>query len=683
LNGGKLVPTYQETKNTPYRSTDEKNIYKQNLDIKNPEYAPFPSIPAGPSSYDKGSSQNQMYMPSYQKTPAAKNQSDKLLVDLQVYQDQKKGNPLADKQARLPIEPFTLSSPFIPPQFSTYLSNFMKNFYTPFIYKDYHINIGGPTGDSSFASVIYEDAMPALDVYYSFKTLRDRNNLVDYIRGNFIKVSEGELTNFEGKNNSLISRLKLITLNPFDSNTFSANPYYNMPKRIEVFSSCYPIVAENSIAQCKKNSVGIIVRIFGITKVELIAKFPNYNNTNTNTNPNPNPNPNIPEYERYNIWREIKYYEYIRLNINKGFISPNFIQSYCFFLCTDADIDYSKNSNLDPSTIDKNKLLSSKLNIVLLTESPNKNLIQWTSDLYSTSGGTKQTQIYSGFKPVEVWEPIIFQMLTVFYLMDKLNFTIRNMTLIDNFYIKDVHQYNESGNQFWIYRINNIDYYVPCKGDLLMIDSNYKDNKDNKDLPKIISSEIFKSDENTDVKKMVITNAFNCFDSNIITSAQNIGTLGLKKPPDNIISLFDNIRKDLMDHDKNKDNTNIYETIMLKYFSKYLHNRIGTMIRDNEKDYIKKDDVVPFKRGDLVIYESKYETYEILLYLENKDEYTCECVTRTNRNNNMLITKSNDEKININKDLLHHYSNYEQIRQDVLPGQPAQSLDYLIETYII
>ncbi len=102
------------------------------------------------------------------------------------------------------------------------------------------------------------------------------------------------------------------------------------------------------------------------------------------------------------------------------------------------------------------------------------------------------------------------------------------------------------------------------------------------------------------------------------------------------------------------------------------------MIRDNEKDYIKKMDVTPFKRGELVIYEGKYETYEILLYLENVDEYKCNCISKEIKDGKIIVTPKS-----INKDMLYHYSDNESIKQDILPGQPAISLDYLIETYIL
>ena len=107
---------------------------------------------------------------------------------------------------------------------------------------------------------------------------------------------------------------------------------------------------------------------------------------------------------------------------------------------------------------------------------------------------------------------------------------------------------------------------------------------------------------------------------------------------------------------------------------KYIHNRVGTPIRDPELRYIIKSDIRPFRKGNLVIYESRYQNYDILLYLENKDEYTCECVTKENGN---CIIKT------ISKDLLYHYSNSEIIRQDIKVGEPSLNLDYIIENYVI
>ena len=117
----------------------------------------------------------------------------------------------------IPVQPIALTTPFIPPQFQSYLNNFMKNFYTPFVYKDYNINLGGPHGDHVQASLIYEDILPATDIYSSYKTVKERNNLCEYVRGVFIIADEGEIVDFYGGPRSLASRLKLTELNPYNN----------------------------------------------------------------------------------------------------------------------------------------------------------------------------------------------------------------------------------------------------------------------------------------------------------------------------------------------------------------------------------------------------------------------------------------------------------------------------------
>jgi hypothetical protein len=96
------------------------------------------------------------------------------------------------------------------------------------------------------------------------------------------------------------------------------------------------------------------------------------------------------------------------------------------------------------------------------------------------------------------------------------------------------------------------------------------------------------------------------------------------------------------------------------------------MLRDDEKAYIRKSDVRPFNKGELVIYETKYDTYEIVMYLENLDEYTCKCAST---DKGEMVIKD------CQKDLIYHYSENEIIKQDTLPGRPNISLDYIIETY--
>ena len=434
--------------------------------------------------------QTQIHTPETTFTSQAtttKSNTTQPLIDLQIYPDAtKKPNPLADKQqAMMPLQPFALSSPFMPPQFQSYFNNFMKNFYTPFIYKDYHINLGGPTGDHSRGTMIYEDALPPADVYSSYKTLRERNSLTEYVRGTFIKTDEGEFVDFKGGPNSLNSRLKLIQLNPYNTNIYSSNPYKGLPndQSFLIYKSCYPIVydKETSLAQCNKLSTGMNVRAYKLNLKEFVVKYfdsmtkmetVKFSNTVQyiidtmkselgDKTKLKDFDPELVPY-KFDVWRDEIYYGWIRNKINGQNICPNFVSSYCYFINKEANISFKKNGMLLDDLKDKStsELLCKEFTnciMLLLTESPNQNIYQWASNTY-VKDRSIQKMTHSGFKPDKHWKSVIAQMLIIFYTMDKYCFTVREMKMNANFYIKDLNIYGDV-KQFWQYTIENIDYY--------------------------------------------------------------------------------------------------------------------------------------------------------------------------------------------------------------------------------
>jgi hypothetical protein len=332
----------------------------------------------------------------------------------------------------------------------------MKNFYTPFIYKDYHINIGGPDGDHIQASMIYEDALPQPNVYTSYKSLKERNNLTLHIRSTFIQKEEGEIITFGGRENSILSRLKLISLNPYDSNRFSSNPYDSLPKDMFIYNSCYPIIFDRSGAttQCKKDSSSINMRVYRLKIQEAILinqiikkpiifdnttydfknkqllrdiisvlqdddldndnkklRISNYLDKELESRDDPDKikflnkfnfasraieeqkkqifsffnskiNSKLKElsFKEFNIWREIYYYKFIREEICKNLVSPNFVQSYCYFVDNNSKINFNRNGKIDLMS-NLTDLYSKKV-LVLLTESPTYSFFDWCSDIY-------------------------------------------------------------------------------------------------------------------------------------------------------------------------------------------------------------------------------------------------------------------------------------------------------------
>jgi len=612
------------------------------------------------------------------------------LIDLQVYQEPKKPmNPelLKAKQAmgNTPIPPIALTSPFMPPQFQNYYNNFMKEFYTPFVYKDYNINIGGPNANHVNASILYEDLLPPVDIYASFKSLNDRINLCDFIRSTFLKKYDGEETNFDGNKNSLNARLKLIELNPFGSTEFSNNPYYSLPNDMLIYTSCYPIVFDNKNyqVQCSKNSVGINLRVYEINLVELIVKYKDNNDLITkiqsNNNINNIQNLNNLNYKDYNVWREIDYYNYIRDRIVKDIISPNFIQSYCNFIDIKANISFQRNNNLNNNNVNNNQLnTNTNTNIVsiILTESPNKNIIQWATNYYKNNRNVN-TLVYSGFKTEKVWKNIIIQMLLSFFVMYKYEFVFTEMSLQDNFYIKDLNIKNI--NSYWIYNIDGIDFYIPNYGYLLLIDHSYKNNNNKY---KIIAKEF--NDTSNDIKNCVIYNTKKCLNQNNFTR-ENFGSLNAVSPPPNILNYITNINNQFNNefiNEFNNDNYDIkkFKNIICESLKNYVHNRVGTSLRggppqSNEVSYIIKNNINPFRSGQLIIYEEKFDSYIIVLFIEYIDENNSKCITKNDNNNNIIKELPND--------LLYHYSEFETIPQDIKSGDTIFTEENLIEKYYI
>lgn len=698
---GKIIPEHIEPINSPYHTTSAKQIYTQKKST-----FPQPYVKGGPSSMQE-TTQTQSN-PILNKTNHIQP-----LVDLQIYPDAiKKPAPLADKQqAMMPLQPFALSSPFMPPQFQTYFNNFMKNFYTPFIYKDYHINLGGPNGDHARGTMIYEDALPPADIYSSYKTLKERNSLCEYVRGTFIKSDEGELVDFKGGPTSLNSRLKLIQLNPYNTNIYSSNPYKGLPndQSFLIYKSCYPIVYDKNSgsAQCNKTSTGMNVRAYKLTIKEFVIKYFDsmtkmsglkfnkdieyiINSMKSELGDNTKLKDIDPELVPYkfDVWRDQIYYAWIRNKINYQLISPNFVSSYCYFINKESNISFAKNGMLLDQLRDKSvsELLSKEFTnciMLLLTESPNQNIYQWASNAYVKERSIHK-MVHSGFKPDSHWKSVIAQILIIFYTMDKFNFTVREMNIQSNFYIKDLNIYGDT-KQFWQYTIANIDYYIPNFGHLVMFDHNYKElvGSENKGKSRIIMEEEF-GDKIDDIKSTIISNAIECLSANNFGSVFTIdGGVGLS---DTIGTLLGDIQKELVDRRADLKSGNIKQNeywnhIISKFMIKlnYIHNRVGTHLRDVEYPYIRKNDTRPrpFRVGELVIHEEKFETYKILLFIKNIDGSTCECVGKN------LITQLYEIISNVPRDLLYHYSELDTIKQDGKMGEPVIGYEHILERYIL
>jgi hypothetical protein len=668
------------------------------------------------------------------------------LVDLQVYQPPppKSANPYAGKKPFMPVEPIALTTPYNPPQYQSYVNEMMKNFYTPFIYKDYNIQIGAPNADHEDAFRLFEDMAPPAEYFSSYNNLRERCNLAGYIKGNFVIRHEGENAFLANGPNSLNSRLNFIGVNPFDPDNVR-NPYKNLGDGFLLYTSCYPILKDkkNDATMCNKSSVGVNIRVYCMSKSCYLSQYDDgdgfksvlsgENNMVQNeiTRFDKDDNKTFSNKFNYEPWRENYYYNFIRTTICGSNISPNFIQSYCYFQTMNPDM-YFKYKN---RTEKKDLALTA---MTILTESPNYSLYMWGSNIQNVDRSTS-TMTQLGYKPPILWTNIIEQMVISFYVMFKNKFAFREMDIKSNFFIKVINKNNNSPS-FWKYNIKGINYYINNYGNLLLIDSSYKNLNEIKDdylLLKYhdihpseqkqkenvgaILMESFYNDKypydrnrNSLSKNDYILNIYRVLFANMSEILQ-IDTFSKKansrKDPNNAfvgVDLGDGINtynqkmneaqriigenkkyfsgsaSDLINDAAKLEAKfdDLFSNLITNILVDKVHNRIGTYVRDNENQYISKENLTIVKKGDIILYEQQFETYVFVLFIEFAKTPTGEIDTNIYK----CITKKNDELeiVNIPKDLTCSYLDVNDLKLDMKSGEPVPNeMDLIDDSFII
>lgn len=506
MNGGnnKVIPLFKEPINTPFTSNERREIKTQRFNETKKQ--PVNTAGVNPATY------------GIQKD--IKDGQDPI-VNLQVYEQTKPPPP-----PPLPpmFYPANTGSIYYPPQWQGPEAGSgaiamppavmqMPNYAYPHI-KKYDINISGPVTDHGRVNTIYEDILPSSQFQNTFQTVSERINLCHYIRSILVKSHDGEDINLDGSgDNSIIRYLKFLELNPYNPNQLTNNPYKGLADNILIYSSCYPIRYNPTYnnTMCAPQSTGLNVRIYGLKYGEYLLKRQSMTN-----------------YDHYDLWREISFYEYIRDEILKKNVCPNFTMLYAYFINENCSINFNKlkdikrgnGGHVNPRFRTVNQIadqvqqlkksyksagvsstlmggatinplsvppfmstMPSSTNysmdsyipkaLVAITEAPTYNLLGWASKTYQVNMNIK-TMINTGFHRKEVWFSVLFQLFAALYTLQKHFISITDFTIQDNVYIKDIKLTSNVTNH-WKYIIEGIEYYVPNYGYLVLIDTNYKD----------------------------------------------------------------------------------------------------------------------------------------------------------------------------------------------------------------
>jgi len=549
----------------------------------------------------------------------------------------------------------------------------------------YNINLGNPTQGHSVLNSIYEDVLPGDPFQYTMNSVYERQQLISYIRNSILKKQDGQEMTLQGGDNSLMSYLRILEFNPYSVN--GGNPYADIPINFLIFNAAYPVRFNGSSIDVAKNSLGLNVRIYSLS-----VGAENYQSITSNTNATPSRQ--ISWYD-YDVWREIHYYEYIKEKILKQKISPNFITLLFYVKDTVSKIKYEELNNIiknhgtmglidlyltnqkkintivnrtaleslfgwtGPADVDLSKYSGNSL--IAVTEAPTNNIVQWATPIYENNAAQKK-MISTGHHTPEVWRSVLFQIVYACAVLQKHDITFRNFSLGNNIFIKDL--FSDPHNiGHWLYKVDDFEFYVPNYGYLVLIDSRYVDIdrsgytidlnaiQSNSQEFKIKSPGLFTY--NGDIT------GFNTFNGNlqyIMNELQSNTDINI---PGEILTLITKIQTIAIDS---------IETYLSTWFPEFLHNRIGTLLTKSERDNININIMPKFKKGQLVVYQSRYEQYEWAIY---KDD-------AANKKRN-IITKDGTVNEVFNHSLIQYPEN-EPVSQDAERNYKLNA-DSLIETY--
>lgn len=193
------------------------------------------------------------------------------------------------------------------------------------VQKIYNINLANPSGDHTTLNRVYEDMIPGDPFALSFNSVNERKQFINSTRNSILNERDGEEMNITGGENSLLSFLRLAELNPYALGT---NPYKELSRGFIIYNCAYPIRRnrERNSLEYAKGAVGLNARLYkmslGAYRANTISKDINFDN--------------------FDLWREIRYYEYVKNTITKKKISPNFINLILYKIDSKSRIDWDK-----------------------------------------------------------------------------------------------------------------------------------------------------------------------------------------------------------------------------------------------------------------------------------------------------------------------------------------------------
>ena len=498
----RIIPIYKNTTNSPYKSNEQQRIQRERYIEQNPDAA-RPPRDTKETREDNTRDINYEERQPYRGVPLSTSAFElKIAPELLP----PKQRPL---QPTPPENVVKMMNYIIPNSIGNQTYSIANQFQQPsanvLSQNTYNITFANPSKVREFR----EDILPSKDesmLKYTMNTVDERLIIYQYLRSILIRQNDGENINFLSDKSpevrNLLSYLRILDIQLTKYDKVNNNPLGVLPRRLVIYSSCYPIRVDraNYNVGCAKNNIGINIRIYQLVMGET---FVNKYRT-------------LP-YKAFEVWREIAVYEQMRDNIVKSKISPNFALLYAYYITQDTEIDFLKINRLRNkeiinkkekeqkvllnrlyqqemrdylvglqkySTSDLTKLVEeldihkpSNKCLIALTEAGTQDMISWGSRQYEDNGLAKK-MINTGYHNYESWLSLLFQMYHSFLCMYKFGIAFQRFDLNSNVLVKSLKQ-DEMNKGYWKYRINGIDFYIPNYGYMILINNDFADIVDN------------------------------------------------------------------------------------------------------------------------------------------------------------------------------------------------------------
>jgi len=534
----------------------------------------------------------------------------------------------------------------------------------------YQINLGNPTVHTNALNKIYEDTLPGDPYTFTMSSIYERNHLINFLRNSMNIASDGDEMTMQAGKKSLMEFIKIIDFNPY---TIGKNKYATIPMDFLIYNAAYPIRYNVDTRQIDiaKYSIGMNIRMYNMSVGASIADQTGVLGISK---------------DNFDLWRDIKFYQHIKTDIIDTKVCPNFITLFLYKLDKVSAIDYTKlysiiTKHIGVTPIERELALRSQVNnaltpfylnklasgskaprgtpinldsssgdsMIVITEAPTCNLIEWGSPIYKNQGGAVNNMISTGFHSSDIWKSVLFQLAYSIAVLQEHSIYIRDFSIENNVFIKDLFA-NSNNLGHWEYRVGDVNFYIPNFGYLVLIDTRYKTVDlsnlkpgpvlplpipvPNVTLPVVspgvitritpftryykIESTIYNNNYGSDIEAIPAGNRdskikeliqVECFQK-IFTNFNGFLTTNQMAPVNqeilNLITQLSNIPM----------NTSIKD-YLITCFPDFLHNRVGTLLTKTERDVINPSVMPIFSniKGNVIAYQSRFDEYKWAVYL--------------------------------------------------------------------